>query len=65
MKELVISKDLDINSLKRLLKNEKTITIKTTPNNIKKLLELNYPIELIKNFSSYNFHGALLHVYNG
>lgn len=65
MKELVISKDLDINSLKRLLKNEKTITIKTTPNNIKKLLDLNYPIELIKNFSSYNFHGALLHVYNG
>ncbi|MDC0231221.1 hypothetical protein OAK19_04580 [Aureispira] len=66
MTELVISKDLDITSLKKLLKEHKKITtIKTTPNNIKKLLDLNYPIELIRNFTSYNFHGALLHVYNG
>ena len=66
MSELVISKDLDIATLKKLLKKSKKITsIKTTPNNIKKLLDLNYPIELIKNFSSYNFHGALLHVYKG
>ena len=66
MSELVISKDLDTTSLKKLLKKNKKIThIKTTPNNIKKLLDLNYPIELIHNFTSYNFHGTLLHVYNG
>ena len=66
MTELVISKDLDIATLKKLLKKSKKITsIKTTPNNIKKLLDLNYPIELIPNFTSHNFHGALLHVYKG
>ena len=66
MSELVISKDLDTTSLKKLLKKNKKIThIKTTPNNIKKLLDLNYPIELIHNFTSYNLHGTLLHVYNG
>jgi hypothetical protein len=66
MSELVIEKDLEINSLKQLLISSKNIkTITTTPNNIKKLLDLNYPIEIVPNFTSYNFHGALLHVHNG